>query len=94
MHVLFTDPVFLEHETGPHPESPERLRAVTRMLAESETLRGWDVRSPRAVTPGELCRVHPEAYVARILALAGGAGALPVAPGSGVVLLRRGEAFV
>ena len=35
-----------------------------------------------------------QAYVARVIALAGGAGALAAGAGEGVVLLRAGERFV
>ncbi|HMP02322.1 MAG TPA: histone deacetylase [Gemmatales bacterium] len=28
MTILFTDPVFQQHETGSHPETPRRLRAI------------------------------------------------------------------
>ena len=35
MTLLYTDPLFLRHETGRHPERPERLRAVTARLAKS-----------------------------------------------------------
>ena len=29
MTLLFTDPLFLKHETGMHPEKPDRLRSIT-----------------------------------------------------------------
>jgi acetoin utilization deacetylase AcuC-like enzyme len=32
MTLLYTDPVFLQHETGAHPETADRLRAVTARL--------------------------------------------------------------
>ncbi len=35
MTLLYTDPLFLRHETGRHPERPDRLRAVTALLAKS-----------------------------------------------------------
>ena len=35
MTLLYTDPLFLRHDTGAHPERPDRLRAVTARLAES-----------------------------------------------------------
>ena len=35
MTLLYTDPLFLRHETGPHPERPDRLRTVTARLAKS-----------------------------------------------------------
>ncbi len=35
MTLLYADSLFLRHETGPHPERPERLRAVTARLEKS-----------------------------------------------------------
>jgi acetoin utilization deacetylase AcuC-like enzyme len=35
MTLLYTDQLFLRHETGRHPERPERLRAVTARLVKS-----------------------------------------------------------
>jgi acetoin utilization deacetylase AcuC-like enzyme len=32
MTLLYTDPLFLQHETGRHPEHPDRLRAVRARL--------------------------------------------------------------
>jgi acetoin utilization deacetylase AcuC-like enzyme len=34
MTILYTDPIFLEHKTGRHPERPERLGAITKRLDE------------------------------------------------------------
>lgn len=35
MTLLITDPTFLRHETGAHPECAERLRVITRRLDDS-----------------------------------------------------------
>jgi acetoin utilization deacetylase AcuC-like enzyme len=36
MTLLYTGPLFLEHDTGPHhPETPERLRAISARLEKS-----------------------------------------------------------
>jgi acetoin utilization deacetylase AcuC-like enzyme len=35
MTLLYTDPLYLRHDTGRHPECPERLRAVTARLEKS-----------------------------------------------------------
>ena len=32
MTLLYTDPLFLKHDTGRHPERPDRLRAITARL--------------------------------------------------------------
>lgn len=38
MTLLFTDPTFLQHETGPHPERADRLRAITARLEKSSLI--------------------------------------------------------
>jgi acetoin utilization deacetylase AcuC-like enzyme len=36
MTLLYTHPLFLQHETGPHPETPDRLRAISARLAKTD----------------------------------------------------------
>jgi acetoin utilization deacetylase AcuC-like enzyme len=65
--LLFTHPACLEHDPGHHhPESPARLRAVLRALAEPE----FDRLDRREAPPAEiedLLRVHPRRHVEHIL---------------------------
>jgi len=35
MTLLYTDAIFLNHETGMHPEKPDRLRSITARLAKA-----------------------------------------------------------
>ncbi|MBZ0164161.1 MAG: histone deacetylase family protein [Notoacmeibacter sp.] len=63
---LFTHPVFLEHlvPTG-HPERPDRLRAIAKIL-EDEAFEKLDrVEAPRA-DPDVVLLAHPEEYLRRI----------------------------
>lgn len=56
-------PVFLEHDTGEHPESPLRLRAVVQKLHETGL---WDKLvpvSPVRASVRDLLRVHTEKHV-------------------------------
>ncbi|RMF85011.1 MAG: histone deacetylase [Nitrospirae bacterium] len=55
---------FLDHDTGDHPESPERLRAIARAVAAAD-LPLVRVR-PRPATWAELERVHDRGYVAAV----------------------------
>ena len=32
MTLLYTDPLFLKHDTGRHPETADRLRSITKRL--------------------------------------------------------------
>lgn len=74
MPLLFTDPLFLDHQTGRHPESPARLKAVSEMLATSETTRHYAIGEIRRATDEELGRIHSPAHIAEIdrFAAAGG----------------------
>ncbi|MDO9354901.1 MAG: histone deacetylase [Solirubrobacteraceae bacterium] len=66
--VLLTHPSSLEHDTGPHPERAERLRAIERELAARGGL-GWERRDSPAAARDALLRVHPAQHLDRIEAL-------------------------
>ena len=67
---IVTDDRFLAHETGAgHPERPDRLRAIGRMLAGSVGPNRIVVPA-RAATVGELSRVHLPEHVERVAATA------------------------
>ncbi len=60
------DPLFLEHETGSHPENGNRMLATMALLEESGLLPKL-VRIPaRDATPEELALVHDAEYVAAV----------------------------
>jgi len=67
--ALITSDIFYEHETPEwHPENPERLRAIMRVLAEQGLLAHPDLRriEPRAATDDELAAVHDRDYITSI----------------------------
>jgi acetoin utilization deacetylase AcuC-like enzyme len=67
--ALFTHPACLEHDTGPgHPECPDRLRAVWQALEHPDFAPLLREAAPLAERP-QLERVHPPAYVDRILSI-------------------------
>jgi acetoin utilization deacetylase AcuC-like enzyme len=66
--VLLRHPSSLEHDTGAHPESPRRIVAVERALAERDWL-GWDVRLSPAAERVRLEAIHPARHIDRIEAL-------------------------
>lgn len=66
MAVLFTSDRFLDHETGGHPERPERLRAIHRMLGDTGLRSRLTAGVCRAATDEELTRVHTAGHVAEI----------------------------
>src|SRR5262245_3948450 len=74
MTLLYYNPIFLEHQTGRHPERPERLIHVMRHLERS----GLDVRCQRPqwqqASNELLASLHSNDYVAQLerFAWAGG----------------------
>jgi len=74
---LLYSQAFLNHDTGKHPESPERLRAILAQLERSGLLERMVPMAPRPATERELSLVHNEAliYAVRGMSAMGG-GAL------------------
>ena len=66
MTLLFTDPIFLEHDTGRHPESAERLRSVTAKLGELKLDAGRDRGEVTAASREQLRRVHSAEHIDRV----------------------------
>jgi acetoin utilization deacetylase AcuC-like enzyme len=65
--ALFTHPDMLDHRPGAgHPERPERLAAVLDALADASDLK-LDRRAAEEAEAADLERVHPQAFVARLL---------------------------
>lgn len=76
--VLITDDRFLDHETPSwHPETPERLRAIARVLGERGLLADARLvhQAPRLATDDEIAAVHTREHIASIDAAAGSATA-------------------
>ena len=63
--VLFHHPSSLDHETGGHPERPERIVVLERELSAREWL-GWEVRESPPAGFDLLEAVHERAYIQRI----------------------------
>jgi acetoin utilization deacetylase AcuC-like enzyme len=64
--------VCLEHETGPrHPESPDRVRAIRRALADRY---GVEYVAPDLASGDRLRAVHDSGYVAEFEAFCAGGG--------------------
>ncbi|RLG20799.1 histone deacetylase [Methanosarcinales archaeon] len=60
---LVYDDRYLDHKTGKHPESPERVREVVEYLGMKGMLNLLNVIKPRACTMEEALRVHTEVYL-------------------------------
>jgi acetoin utilization deacetylase AcuC-like enzyme len=66
MTLLYTDPIFLEHDTGSHPETAERLRAIERQLQGDGLLDRVQPGEFRAIEPEELNLIHSPNMVERV----------------------------
>jgi acetoin utilization deacetylase AcuC-like enzyme len=98
--LLLTHPVFLEHDTGPgHPERPDRMRAIDKVLAHEIFQTPALVREEaplRDDVEDWIALAHPHAYIERIKELRPSAGESPVhldgdtllSPGSWEAALR------
>lgn len=62
---IWTDEVFLAHETGSHPECKERLKAIVEKLEQLELGRYFSAAKPD-VPLAVLTQVHQPEYVARL----------------------------
>jgi acetoin utilization deacetylase AcuC-like enzyme len=68
------DPIFLEHETGEHPENPRRMLAAMALLDESGLLARLARIDARDATPEELALAHDPRYVAAVRQAANAGG--------------------
>jgi acetoin utilization deacetylase AcuC-like enzyme len=66
MLLITSDPLFEQHETGRHPESPARLKAVRSRLTDSRIRELGRPGSIRRATLDEVARVHERDYIARL----------------------------
>jgi acetoin utilization deacetylase AcuC-like enzyme len=74
--LLLSHPSSLDHDTGPHPERADRLRAIEAALDAREWLH-WERRDSPEATLEQLHALHPPAYVDAIREFcARGGGAL------------------
>ncbi|WP_448191469.1 histone deacetylase family protein [Azospirillum sp. sgz301742] len=96
--LIFTHPDFLNHDAGPgHPEGPERIAVVWRVL-DHEAFRPLERREAPEATVEQLARVHDRAYVEAVLAAIPATGYVRldadtvVSPGSRDAVLRAAGA--
>lgn len=69
---IVKDTRYLEHVMDPgHPESPERLRAIYKMLEEEEMKDIVEVVNPRAAAREELEMIHSPAHIDLVASTAG-----------------------
>lgn len=74
MTLLYTDPVFLKHDTGRHPETASRLRSISARLDKASLARKCVAGPFKPVTEETVSRIHSPRMVqgAKQLAAHGG----------------------
>ncbi|MBP0438782.1 histone deacetylase family protein [Tianweitania sediminis] len=66
---LYSSPIFLEHVTPPgHPERPDRMRAILRVLEDPDFDR-LDRAEPTAADEAVVLLAHPERHLERVKAI-------------------------
>jgi len=71
---LVYDPIYLEHDTGTHPENSSRLKAVMGLLEEEGLLPRLSLLAPRKATVEEVALAHSREHIRRVEAMARAGG--------------------
>src|SRR5262245_59021184 len=79
MTLLYTDPLFLKHVTGHHPETADRLRAITARLETQGLTKKCATGTFEPLTEEAVAKVHAAKQVQQIKQIAahGGGGVDP-----------------
>jgi acetoin utilization deacetylase AcuC-like enzyme len=67
MTLLYTDALFLRHETRLHPETPDRLRAITARLQAAGLPQRCQAGTYQPLTLEEIEAVHDPAMIRRVV---------------------------
>jgi acetoin utilization deacetylase AcuC-like enzyme len=62
----FSDPIFLQHDTGGHPENAGRLEAIRGKLEQDGLLEVFESRTSRPATREEISLVHSVPYMRQV----------------------------
>lgn len=74
MPLLYTDPCFLEHNTGSHPETSKRLEAISERLAKSDLLTKFQRGEIKSATREQLERIHSARHIEHVKDYCAGGG--------------------
>ena len=73
--TVFSDPLFLEHDTGPHPECAGRIESIEAVLASDIELASRLRRQrPGPASDEAILACHREAHLERVVASSGQSG--------------------
>ena len=74
MTLLYSDPRFLNHQTGQHPESPARLQAIAKLLASTDLISQTVQCDCVDASEDDLRRVHPQIHLQNLRQFAAAGG--------------------
>ena len=74
MTLLYTDPLFLKHETGRHVEVPDRLRAISARLEQAGLPKKCTPGTYQPLTEEAVARVHAAKQVQQVKQVAAHGG--------------------
>lgn len=60
---LVTDPIYLEHDTGQHPENAQRLRAILSALQADDVWEQLEIITPEPAERSMIELIHDPAYI-------------------------------
>jgi acetoin utilization deacetylase AcuC-like enzyme len=66
MTLLYTDSLFLQHDTGPHPECANRLRSITAALQKAGLIERCTPGSYQPLSEAEVTALHTPDVVERV----------------------------
>src|SRR5439155_10063406 len=58
MSLLYTDPLFLKHDTGRHPETADRLRSISARLEKAGLIKKCTAGTYKPLTEETVAKVH------------------------------------
>ena len=87
--AVYYHPLFLEHETGEHPENKERLVVAKQVLLDSGLDLEWITPEPAPVEA--IARVHDPAYIDSVRRAGGGGRGLAGLGHRGLARVVRGR---
>jgi len=74
MTLLYTDPLFLKHDTGRHPETADRLRSVTARLEKAGLIKKCTAGTYKPLTEEAVAQLHAAKQVQTVKQLAAHGG--------------------
>jgi acetoin utilization deacetylase AcuC-like enzyme len=74
MTLLYTDPIFLKHETGRHPETADRLRSIKARLDKSGLAKKCATGTYQPLAEETVAKLHSPKMVAQVKQVAAHGG--------------------